>query len=490
MKKVLCFLSAVSMLCSVGVRADSDMKELDYRHLGVDEAYVYRQLSKAEMQDANLTVDDPISSYETFIPRNSQPKISKFESAVLTRYLDNPKDVKIAQFLAVYHLRYALGDDKKWRESTRLKHSIIALYFLNRVQDLGRNDPWVNKYIKKLNKKIDKVTNYGNALVSLDESREAHSYFLETFNYKEENRFIAADKLLADYVQHPNSMHTTFLNNAVNLWIGGEADYDDPTILYNFVVGSFFSIKAMSMAQQLEIKWKQDPVNNSRYRMATILGGFTALQRGWLAALHQDQLAIDAINDEHREWRLIHRVFHSFTVGLAFYENPYTFLEAKNAWDEGFAYCDPSLPEIPRTCPGAARFSFNPEGMTLTYVDFYLKLGDLDQANFWMFVLGTFYPNFSYWDLGKDAYQHRANNLQAISDRYQNADPSDDPLFFFMKKKQWGTNTSTCQTCHQAQSKIWSQEEKDEIILPPESYATVGNWPAVSTTWYGAIKNL
>jgi len=95
---------------------------------------------------------------------------------------------------------------------------------------------------------------------------------------------------------------------------------------------------------------------------------------------------------------------------------------------------------------------------------------------------------YGYWDLGRAPYEHRENNLAEISALYQNADPSAGPLNYFMKKRKWGMNTAVCQVCHQTQSQLFTPAQMDAIQLPPESEASVRNWPDITTTWYGAVR--
>jgi hypothetical protein len=124
----------------------------------------------------------------------------------------------------------------------------------------------------------------------------------------------------------------------------------------------------------------------------------------------------------------------------------------------------------------------------LGYADFLLKAGDPQTAG--QVLSLRFMPplaeTFAAWDLGRTGFEHRENNLAAIAALYQNGNPNDDPPNFLIKTRKWGMNTTTCQLCHQTQSKVWTEDEMKAIQLPPESVASVRVWPAVSTTWYGA----
>lgn len=466
-----------SVIRSVGV----DIKSLSSLEVKINDIY------KKGYEPGKPDYIDAISSYESFIPHKSKPNISYFEKAVLAAYLDNQNDIEIAKFLSFYHLEKSLLNKKIEDKAAALTHSIIALYFLNRVQDLGEKDKWVNKGIKKLSGKIDSIVKKSkNTPVSVDEKHESHDYFIDAFNYHEENRYLAQDKLMRDFINHNNNLHTIHLIEAVNLWNGGEAEYGDPTLIYHFILGSYFSVIAMSYGKELEEKWQQDPVKNKLYRMSTIMGAFTTLHRSWLAYFHKDQKAIDLIDDEHRKWLKVHKIFHSFTFAIWLHDKPGSFHEALTAMKIGSESC--LQPNPPRTCSDWPRLSFNLESFALNKVDLLLKVGEIDTAKSWMNMIQHGFPNFAYWDLGKDAYNHRMENMNEISARFRNDNPADDPLLFSIRKQKWGKNPTTCQGCHQAQSKVWTQAEKDLIVIPPDEYSRVGNWPKVSTEWYGAVK--
>jgi hypothetical protein len=323
-------------------------------------------------------------------------------------------------------------------------------------------------------------------LAIVDESQPAHELFRQAFHFDESLRFKATEALLDEYAREPNNVYTVFAITAHMLWTGGEAPIDDPTILYDFVIGSYFSLLTIDLARELEERWVQDPESATRFRMAANLGGFSALQRRWLAVLHGDEAALAAIDDEHREWRLIHRAFHAFTVGIPFFEEPKNFAEGLFAILDATPHCQ----EVPvRTCTNSPRFFFTQLSFVLTAIDFFIKAGEIETARM---ILGfRFDPDvresWDHWDLGRAPWLHREQNLHAIAELYQNGDPSDDPLHFQLKRKQWGTNTTTCQNCHQTQSKTWTSEEFNTVQLPPEEVATVGVWPKFSTTWYSAL---
>ena len=435
---------------------------------------------------ASTQATEDLSSWETYLPHASQAPVNIVERAVLKKYLDNPTDLTALQLLASDHFSkiylYARTPNNK---HLTFRHAILAKYFISRIEDTHGKTFWTKFAKSEAEKEIAKVINKPDP-ISNEENHPAHAVFNQTFNYNESNRYAAEIQLLDDFVAHPNNVYTSFLLNATHLWTGGEGDYDDPTVLYNFILGSYFSIHTMSLAKTLEEKWQQDPQHYTRFRMASILGGFSALHRRWLAKVHHDDAAVALIDDEHRAWRLIHRSFHAFTLGLPFFEEPEHFLEGLFAYGDAVAHCQ----EVPvRTCSNLPRFSHNFTGFMLGYVDYLLKLGDTQTASYlltWRFNPQLPVNQYPYWDLGRIQWEHRENNVDAIAALYQNDNPNDDPINLLMKKRKWGSNTTTCQVCHQAQGSQWTDEEKATIVLPPEAVATVGNWPAVSTTWYGS----
>lgn len=424
-----------------------------------------------------------LSEYETLLPHKTQRVISRLEKSILKAYLDNPNDVKLAKFLALYHLIGA-GSQPIIRQGQVLERTIMADYFLNRAMDLGAREPWIKTALLRMDTRLERLASSRPGVI-VEENRPAHASFIDTFVSHEENRYKAYDKLLEDYVNAPNNVFTVFFNNAVNLWVGGEAGYDDPTVLYNFVLGSYFSIRAITLAHQAELAWKIDSVNHKRFRLASIIGGFSVAHRRFLAKLHKDLPSIRKLDEEHDQWRReVNIVFHMFTMGYTLFEEPENFRRAKDLWDEGFgvSFMRPDFV----TVQDRPRFTFNGIGMFIGTIDFNWKDGDFDSVrNFWMPTV-PFLANYAYWDIGRDAYEHRVANAQEIFELYRNADPKDDPVPFNLKRRKWGYNTMTCQTCHQAQRKIWTDEEQSDIMLPPEDVFTVGTWPAFSTSWYGA----
>lgn len=425
---------------------------------------------------------DPISDYQTELPHTSYPMISMYERNLLRIYLENPDNVHIAKILALFNLRKSLLSGYRY-DGRALKSTVIGLYFLYRVQEYERDNRWVNRAIQKVERKLNKYIHPQND-VDVTEGLFAHRYFIDAFNYNEHNRYHASNLLLSDYLSNPDNVFTSFYIMATHSWISGEERYNDPVVLNNMITASYFSLRTMDLARKAEEAWAADPENYTRFRMATIVGGLSMISRQWLAALHGDPIVEEALNDEHREWFLRQKPFHSFTLGYSFFENGTTFEEGMAAWNAAFTECL-AKPEQ-RTCGIRPRFSFNPGAVMTGYSDFFMKAGLPDVARIWL-DLAYVQDGFDIWYFGQDAWQHRVDNVDAIVGKYQNEDPEDDPIPFMMAKTKWGRNLPTCQVCHQAQGRVWTPEERDEIILPLEEYAVVGIWPAISASWYGEL---
>jgi hypothetical protein len=521
-----CALSCVSALILCGCGGGSDAKEdaastADVQDRGHEEAeaaaftpwagagigafelavleqqadirtYLTEDIRALPMRALRSLPDAPsreLSRYEMDLPHATRPPMPGALQRLTASYLDRPSDKHLATFLSLVYLNRSLLNPRAGLlPGAAFKHTLMAQYFLRRARQLGANSPWIAMQIRNTQQAIDGVLARQTTITS-EEDHPAHVFYLQTFNYKEENRYLALDQLLEDFYEHPKNAYTAFTINAMNLWIGGEGDKDDPTVLENFVLGSFFSLHAIELARQIETTWLAKPDGLPRFRMASILGGFSALHRRWLLQVHGDKEAIAALDDEHREWRLIHRAFHSFTVGLAFFGEPEHFQEGKAAWEDAFVHCATSTV---RTCSNLPRFTHNFSTFVLSYVDFLLKNGDIDTARF--FLSSRFVPDripgmalYPQWTLGRDAWVHRERHADQIAALYADADPNNDPSHLLLRHRKWGGPTSTCQSCHQAQAKTWTPQEQLTLgaTLPPPAEATVGIWPEVSTTWYG-----
>lgn len=438
-----------------------------------------------QMMSGSRNRPDPLSSFEAVLPHTTEAPVSSFERAVISAYLEHPKDITLATFLALYHYQLAFaGNQDASSIGKRVSHRILAHYFLERMKDLRGATPLLNFTINANQAALDQFFHRGNALDTA-ENHPAHDYFYETFNYREQNRYVSLEKLFADLNANPSNAMTLALTNAASLWIGGEARYDDPTMLYNYIWSSFLSIRLMEVSKQRELAWKANPAS-PRFRLASLIGGWSVPARRWLAQLVNDNQAVAVLDNEHRAWRLKNRPFHAFIVGMVFFDEKDHVDEGFAAYDDGFVSCF-EIPEQ-RTCGDAPRFSFNILGFLLGQVDFYAKRGELDAAR--QLLSYRYNPDFQYdnWTLGRAAWEHREQNLEQISALYRNNNPKDDPTALFLSRKKWGASTITCQLCHQAQARPWTEAEKANVSPAHESVSTIGDWPAITTNWYGGVR--
>ncbi|WP_042144948.1 MULTISPECIES: hypothetical protein [unclassified Pseudoalteromonas] len=437
------------------------------------------QNTNSEIINSDLTV------YETFIPNKTKVVFSSFEKSVLSLYLENPNELYFAEVLAIYHLNRSLLDYSA-EKGQAVKHTILAKYFLNRAIHLGQEKTWAQSLIVLLDHRFDPYLNSDE--VPFSEETDAHLAFIKSFNYEESDRYSVIDGLLTEFTQTPNNILTNTYLTSSNIWIGGEAEYEDPNIIYSFIVSSFFSIRAVEMAEKMEIDWSNNPNTGKKFRLSNILGGFAVPARRWLAKLHGDESVVNLLDEEHRQWLKINRAFHSFTVGLMLFDENKNFTEGYDAWMAALDHCS-EKPNF-RSCIDRPRLSFNRIGYLLGAIDFFMKNGELNKAK--TFLTYRYLPSFEFnnWDLGRAAWKHREENFDQIAELYINQDPNDDPTHFQLKSHKWGPNTITCQTCHQAQSRIWSEDDINTIQLPDNgSVPTIGNWPLITTTWFATKKN-
>ena len=427
-----------------------------------------------------------LTNYEADISLSAESEISEFERHILSAYLSNPGDVKLAKYLSFHHLNSSLlAKNAKHDKGQALKHSILAQYFINRVLDLGSEENWAAMALEKNSVAIKKVMKRKPGADS-SEGYEPQKNFLETFNYKEENRNEAYRRLLAHHVEKPNNAITSFYIMALNFWNGGEVDYDDPTVLYHYIVGAYFSYHTIELAKIMENDWLEDSDKNVRLRLSSILGGFSIPMRRWMSNLHGDTAAVKVLDEEHEKWRVINPRFHLFTVGNVFFDEKDNFEKGLFAWRDGFRSCDENAPKIQyRICKDQPRFSFNRLSVILGAIDYEIKAGNLGRAKGLLTIRQSPIFHFDEWTLGKESWLHRENNFQAIADLYANDNPDDDPQQYFMKKRQWGDDTQTCQSCHQAQARKWTEEQKSHAAYEDYDVLTIGDWPTLSTTWYG-----
>jgi hypothetical protein len=428
------------------------------------------------------------AGYDIHFPYTNGNSLPKFEKALLEAYLNHSSDLTLAKNLADIHVKKSGLHNKKLiiTNGESLRHSILAQYFLERAIELGDKSPVTTASLMSVTKGLDSLFKT-DSVIENDWTRESHQYFIHAFNYEEKNRHIAADRLLEDFLVQPNNVFTSFYIEAVTLWNGSESAYDDPTILYNYLVSSYFSLHAMSLAKTLEKNWIQNPEQYRPFRLAHILGGVSIVQRRWLATLHNDQAAIQLIDDEHWAWYKVSPVFHGYTLAVTMFHEPQNYQKAFQSIADGMLVDCFKTPDI-RTCKDSARLSFNTLGVTLSVIDYMARMGATDKAKEFLGAKNN--PEFHYagWDLGRAAWEYREKNIDDMTRRFHNDNPDDDPLMFGLKAKKWGTSVLTCQYCHQAQSRQWTEEEKNYIQLPTAATTKLAQWPMVSTTWFGTVK--
>jgi len=455
-----------------------DRDQFGLSHLGTVSASME---SFGAVADSN---DDPISGYETSLPHASRAKISRLESALLSTYLNDPNSVELSQLMAIYHaLRLPRRFGTVYRDERKvrfLQHAIYVSYFVKRAQTLGNDAAWLSRvliYAETL------LASWLPSDLPLDdsESSDAQLFFLQAFNFNEADRYRAADKLLDDLLKNPTNLTTNAYVIASNIWNAGEAEYADPTILYSMVLSSYFAERVLPLYQRAEEAWVGDPQNNRLYRLATLLGGWSVPARRWLAKLHGDEDIVSLLDEEHRVWFEINPYFHSASIGWMLFDEPENIMEGFQSTFSVFG-CSGS-----RACTDRPRFSFNILNYSLLVIDYFLKLGDTGTAGF--FLTFKYNPDFQFdsWLLGQEAWEHREANMMEIVERYQNDDPHDDPTTASLKSHKWGPNTITCQLCHQAQARTWTENERATVILPSDSDAFVGDWPEVKVEWDGSF---
>lgn len=449
-----------------------------------------------EASESSGSHDGALGAYETQLPPAPEAPGSAEEKQLLQSYLDAPANPRHAAALARLHVRAVAGAGAGANRGDVLAHAILAQYFLHRLTDLGAGPVGVAAAQRDLGQQLEAVLRTSGPL-SLDEHRPAQRYWRVAFHQnQDQNRYQSLRGLLDDVVAAPNNVYTSFAIAANTLWAGGEADFADPTILNDFVIGSYFSVRTIALARQVETAWRTDPAHNTRFRLAPILGGFSVLQRRWLSVVAGDARAIDLLDQEHHRWLQIQPAFHGFTYGLTYFEDAERFAEGLKAIDDSYAFCV-DTPGV-RTCSDLPRFKFNLLSFQLGRVDWLLKQGDLAAARELLgFRHQTAIPTnygvsnqvelWKDWSIGRDAWLHREQYADEIAALYRD-NPAGAPVNFFMKRKKWGTSTITCQECHQTQARMQTPAELDEVQLPPEAIATVGSWPEVSTSWYGAAE--
>lgn len=424
--------------------------------------------------------------YNAGLPHKAPaPKLSVIERGLLTKYLNRPSDARLAIGLGALHYQESITKRKSKTIGKSIKHAIIASYFFERAIQLDK----ANKLFAGIAlADIKAFLKQKLPMPSVPTAHQdvVHEFFIDAFNYHEENRYEAVDRLLQDLAYNPDNTLTNAYITSSTIWLGGEAGYDDPSILYHFIVSSYFSVRTVAMAKRMEDLWKQNPTQHARFRLASILGGWTVPARRWLAIFHGDTSAVLALDEEHRQWLALNRVFHSASVGLMMFPENQNFAEAFAAWEQGNQHCS-EIPDM-NACASLPRFSFNNIAFFGGQVDFFIKAGMFDYAQYFLNTWKHI-PPFAYdqWDLGRKLWEHREQNMVKMHELFNNNNPEDDPVHMLLKKHKWGPDTITCQLCHQAQGRIWSDEQKNTVLLPHESVATLNNWPIQTTSWVGSV---
>ncbi len=404
------------------------------------------------------------------------------EAAVLTRYLDEPDNLALAQYLAVFHLHQAMGTQQR-QPVAALWHSILAQYFFSRSAVLDVEPSWAQHGLSLAAPISERLLQ--SVRPAFSSAGAAHQQFLQAFTENVSARPQALAALLHAVIQEPDNTLSNAYLTAVNLWAGGEAAAADPAILYHFVLASYFSSRTVRMAEQMELAWLAHPADNARFRLAPILGGWTVPARLWLASLHQDQQAKTLLNEEHRAWLAHNAPFHSASVSLMLFNEPALYGEALAAWESGIWSC--ADVSANRACGDSPYFSFNMVSYWLSGVDFYLKAGQTERARGMLQARYAPFFQFEHWTLGQQAWFLREQQLEQLAAQYQNNDPSDDPTNFLLNRHRWGPDTINCQSCHQQQQRYWTDAEKNVLTLPSEQVATIGHWPKMTTSWTATV---
>lgn len=460
-----------------------DLKEI----MGVAERLVQPFGERFESSLQAEQAYDPISDYHTELPNESSWVISPLEKAILTAYLDNPNDVDLSQLNAAFHLlRAAVFAQNVWpakRPSVRrLQHAIYAQYFLNRSKHLGSDAYWIERALARTETHLSQWLPVKDTLDHYDGSY-SHKFFLDAFTKNEYDRHEANNLLLKEVLDNPVNLTTNLYVAAVNLWIGGESGYDDPTVLYGYLLSAYFGERTQLLAQTAEAAWLEEPEKNPLFRLANEVGFFTIPNRRWLAALHGDDAAVEAVYTELDQWFSRFPQLYGFPYAAAPFVDPERFSDGMSAYFASIdaCYSDPILP-----CGDTPKAPYNRLAYTLLGADYLLKAGDLNTAHGFLSFRWSLGDSFENWSLGQNAWLHRETNAAEIHARYQNDDPTDDPVNLFINTQKWGVST-TCQLCHQQQSKHIPSESVYTPSPVEEQRIFIGDWPEYTVRWFGEL---
>ncbi len=429
---------------------------------------------------------DYISAFQTYLPNAADDTaLPRFEEAILTAYMDNPQSQELSLLNGIYHLcRTALFGNKYGLpvngSVAELKHAVYAQYFLHRAKRLGYEAAWLDRALTHSDSRLaDLLPTDG----SFDHfiGAPVHNAFTDAFTKYEGDRYIVRDALFEHLLANPFNLQTNFYSTAVNLWIGSEADYADPTMLYSYVLSAYVAERLQDFAQRAEALWENDPVNEQLFHLANEVGFFTVPTRRWLAQLHNDEVAQDLVAEEVSVWFDQYPRMYFFTAGVALFSDDKRFFDGLGYFFGGIDACNA---DFTRACQNSPKAPFSVISTMMVGADFLLKAGDLGGAWWFLGSRNIFGDDFNNWDLAQPAVFHRAANMNEIFARYQNDDPSDDPLNIFMNRQKWGIST-TCQLCHQRDNDIYTDEELYEPPHHANEFIYVENWPEYSVTWYG-----
>ncbi|MBD1582913.1 hypothetical protein [Pseudoalteromonas sp. S16_S37] len=420
--------------------------------------------------------------YDEVKPLYNQLQQSKahrsFDDMLSISYMESPIYQSVISLAAIRHLSASLLADSNVTPES-LEHSILALFYLERLALVSADSTWAVGSQRKLGRLVNQVLSYSS--LNVDESLQSHTQFHHAFNKASELAIPAGNALVASLIQDPGNVMTLTLITGSRLWLGGEAGFDDPSTLNYFILTSFYSVRAIAMAHALENKVIANPQNHRTMRLASILGGWTTLPRRWLAGIHQDKLSQILIEQEHAQWFQVNPGFHSVTLASSYFNEPQYFFSGYNYLMQGLTSCNQDLSF--RSCSDNPRFSFNRLVFITTIIDYSIKAGDFNTANALLGVKNWPEFHWSEWQLGQSAWQLRENNMAQLHESWNNDSVDDDIPLITTTKRQWGDDTMTCQTCHQQQGRAWTKEQEEQAKNPSPSISVIGQWPPVTTSW-------
>ncbi|MCG9761459.1 MULTISPECIES: carbohydrate-binding protein [Pseudoalteromonas] len=395
-------------------------------------------------------------------------------------YLENPQSETTTALAAVRYLSSSLMANNTLTAES-LEHSIVALYYLERLNTISKKHAWAKQVRITLGREVNKVLEY--EALTVNEQLESHAQFHHAFNVQPEHGVAAGLALVDSLIADPGNVMTLTLVTGSRLWLGGEVSYSDPNTLYYFILTSFYSTRAILLSHELEKQAKQSASTKKTMRLSSILGGWTTLPRRWLAEIHHDPLSQSLIEQEHHQWFSINPGFHSITLASSYFNEDPRFFWGYGYLMQGLGICNQNL--LFRSCADDPRFSFNRLVFLTTIIDYSIKAGDFDTAQ--MLLGARYWPEFHWndWSQGHAPWQLREQNMQLLHEQWNNADASDDLPLITTMKRQWGDNTMTCQTCHQEQNRSWTAEEKERARTPSPSVEYLQFWPEISTSWTG-----